>query len=94
MVVIILENLPQGVRGELSRWMLQPHAGVFVGHVSGMVRERLWEKCCKSCKEGGVVMIWTTNNEQHYEIRMYGDTKRKIVEYEGLQLVCYPERQE
>ena len=91
MLVMIMENAPTSARGELSRWLLEPHAGVFVGHVSAMVRERLWEKCCKVCKSGGVVQIWTTNNEQHFAMRMHGTTKRRIVEFEGLQLIEIPE---
>lgn len=90
MIVMILENVSAGARGELSRWLIEPHPGVFVGHVSGMVRDKLWEKCCKSCRQGGVIQLWSTNNEQHYQIRMYGEVKRKIVELEGLQLVSIP----
>lgn len=92
MVVMILENVKVGVRGELSRWMVEPRAGVFVGHITAMVRERLWEKCCKSCRDGGVLMIWTMNNEQHFEMRKYGDTSRQVVDYEGLQLIRLPMR--
>jgi CRISPR-associated protein Cas2 len=44
MVVMILERVPVGLRGELTWWMLEPKAGVFVGRLSGMVRDLLWEK--------------------------------------------------
>ncbi len=46
MVMVILEKVPQGLRGELTRWMLEPKSGIFVGSVTGMVRERLWQKLC------------------------------------------------
>jgi CRISPR-associated protein Cas2 len=45
MVVLILERVPPGLRGELTRWFLEPQAGVFVGRVSAIVRElspRAW----------------------------------------------------
>lgn len=90
MVVMILENVPTSVRGELSRWLLEPFPRIFVGHVSAMVRDRLWEKCCKSCGKGGVVQIWSTNTEQRYKMRMHGETRRSIVELEGLQLINIP----
>lgn len=90
MVVIILESVPTSVRGELTRWLIEPHPGVFVGHVSAMVRDRLWEKCCKSCKTGGVVQIWSTNTEQRFKMRMHGSTRRSVVECEGLQLIRIP----
>lgn len=89
-MVIILEKVSVTLRGELTRWLIEPHPGVFVGHVSAMVRDRLWEKCCKHCKSGGVVQIWSTNNEQRFAMRMYGDTKRRIVDYDGLQLIQVP----
>jgi len=87
MVVMILESVPVSLRGELTRWLIEPHPGVFVGHVSGMVRDRLWKKCCKSKGAGGVLQIWSTNTEQRYQMRKHGETRRLIVEMEGLQLI-------
>ena len=90
MIVMILEKVPQRLRGELTRWMIEPHTGVFVGHINAMVRDRLWEKCCKASGTGGIVQMWSTNNEQHFSMRMSGDTTRKIIELEGLQLIQVP----
>ena len=90
MVVMILETVPTSLRGELTRWLVEPHPGVFVGHVSGMVRDKLLEKCCKSVKKGALIQIWATNNEQRFQIRTYGATKREIVDLNGLQLVRLP----
>ena len=33
MIVLILERVPVGLRGELTRWLLEAKAGVFVGKV-------------------------------------------------------------
>jgi CRISPR-associated protein Cas2 len=90
MVVMVLESVPVGLRGELTRWFIEPHPGVFVGHVSGMVRDRLWDKCCKRVKTGGVVQIWTTNTEQRFQMRSYGQTRREIVDFDGVQLIRVP----
>ncbi|MCL4395941.1 MAG: type I-E CRISPR-associated endoribonuclease Cas2e [Chloroflexi bacterium] len=94
MVVMILETVPVSLRGELTRWLIEPHPGTFVGHVTGMVRERLWWKCCHGLKGGGVLQIWTTNTEQKFRMRSFGMTKREIVEFEGLQLIRVPPGQE
>ena len=51
MVVLVLERVPTSLRGELTRWMLEPKAGVFVGTMSALVREQLWEKVSH---DGGV----------------------------------------
>ena len=90
MIVMLLEKVPVRLRGELTRWLIEPSNGVFVGHVNAMVRERLWEKCCKARGAGGIVQLWSTNNEQHFSMRMSGDTTRQIVELEGLQLIQVP----
>jgi len=86
-VVYILERVPQGLRGELTRWMLEPHAGVFVGKVSAMVRDKLWEKVCKESRGGGCIMIHNTNNEQGFAIAVWGLTSRSVVDVEGILLI-------
>ena len=90
MVVIVLERVPTSVRGELTRWLIEPHTGVFVGHVSAMVREKLWMKVCSKLKGGGALILWSTNNEQRFRMEMFGTTKRHIVDFEGLQLIRIP----
>jgi CRISPR-associated protein Cas2 len=87
MVVLILERVPIGLRGELSRWLLEPKAGVFVGSVSGMVRDLLWEKVCREARGGGCTMLHTSNREQGFAIRMHGDPSRKVADFEGLSLI-------
>ena len=90
MLVMILENVPTSVRGELTRWLIEPYPGVFVGHVSAMVRDRLWERSIKKLKDGGMLQIWSTNTEQRYQMRSTGVTRRELVDYEGLQLIRIP----
>ena len=91
MIVMILERVPAGLRGELSRWLIEPKTGVFVGHVSAMVRDRLWKKCQASKAVGGVIQAWSSNNEQRFLIRMDGDTSRRLVELDGVLLVQIPD---
>lgn len=90
MIVMVLEKVPLSLRGELSRWLLEVKSGVYVGHVSARVRDKLWQKCCKAKRVGGVTQIWSTNNEQRFKMRMKGDTQREIEEMEGLQLIRIP----
>lgn len=87
MVVMILHKVPVSLRGELTRWLLEPHPGVFVGHVNAMVRDRLWDKCCRSRRAGGVFQAWNTNTEQRLRMRSHGDTKRAVLDFDGLQLI-------
>ncbi len=90
MVVLILERVPPGLRGELTRWFLEPKAGVFVGRVSAMVRERLWEKACSEAREGGCLIIHSSDNEQGFKVRSWGRTARSIQDFDGLFLVRVP----
>ncbi len=92
MLVMILEKVPGRARGELTHWLLEVKPGVFVGHVSARVRDKLWEKCVEAKKAGGVTQIWSANNEQHFQMRMAGDTSREIVDCEGLQLIRIPNK--
>lgn len=90
MVIMILESVPVSLRGELTRWLVEPHPGVFVGHVNARVRDKLWEKCCQAKRTGGVFQAWSTNNEQHYRMRSAGETRRTVVDFEGLALIRIP----
>ena len=87
MVLIILKNVAVSLRGELSRWLLEPSPGVFIGHVNTLVRDKLWEKCCQKCQDGGVFQAWNTNNEQNFSMRTYGDVHRELVDLEGILLL-------
>lgn len=92
MVVLILERVTPGLRGELTRWMLEPNPTVFVGTLSAMVRDRLWDKIAdKLGSVGAATMIWSSDTEQGFSMRTLGDTARVVVDFEGLQLVQKPE---
>ena len=90
MMILILQSVPAGVRGEIARWLIEPFPGIFVGHVSARVRDKLWEKCIKNKKVSGVVQIWTTNTEQRFKMRGHGSIRRELVDIEGVQLVRLP----
>ena len=88
MVVIVLESVPRSLRGELTRWMLEIQSGVFVGTMSAMVRDLLWEKCAARLGKGRCCQLYRTNNEQGYAIRVMGDCSRSVVSCDGLALVA------
>lgn len=91
MVVMILESVAPSARGELTRWLFEPHAGVFVGNVSALVREKLWEMVCTRIKPGsGGMLIHSVATEQGFTIRTHGDIARNIADFDGLILVSKP----
>lgn len=87
MVVIILESVPQSLRGELSRWLIEPQAGVFIGTISALVREKIWMKCQAESSGGKGTLIYSYNNEQGFEIISFADSRRQIAEFDGISLI-------
>lgn len=92
MTILILERVPATLRGELSRWMIEPRTGVFVGKVSAMVRDRLWDKARLGAKSGAGMLLYSSPTEQGFSARSFGETTRDIVDWEGLTLVYTPKR--
>ena len=90
MIVMVMERVPVGLRGELTRWLLELKAGVFVGKVSGAVRDALWDKVCKEAKDGGCIILYNTDNEQGFSLKLYGTTARLVEDFEGLSLLRVP----
>lgn len=94
MTVIILERVPVSLRGELTRWMLEPKAGVFVGSMSGMVRDRLWAMVTEKAGSGACTLIRNADNEQGFSIVNWGVTSRSVEDFEGLLLIRTPPKGE
>lgn len=87
MVVMVMENMPVGFRGELTKWLLEAKAGVFVGNVAASVRERLWKKVMEHEKEGAALMIYSSDTEQGFSIEMCGNPYRSVIDMEGILLI-------
>lgn len=83
MIVMILENVTPSLRGELTRWLLQPKSGVFVGWLSARVRDLLWKKV-ESATKGSGILIYSDNTEQGFSVRSVGDPSKNVVDFEGL----------
>lgn len=91
MIVLVLERVSASVRGELTRWLLEVRAGVFIGNVSAEVRERLWAKACKGRGVGAGVLLHRAATEQGFAVQVCGEPGREIVDFEGLTLVRTPQ---
>ncbi len=92
MVVMVLEKVPASLRGDLTRWLLELKTGVFVGNISALVREKLWEKACGGCKGGSAMMLFSASTEQGFDIRFWGKTSRLVQDFEGVKLITIPEK--
>ena len=87
MIVVVIDNASGKLRGELTGWLLETKPGVFVGKVSSVVREKLWEKVRNDCETTGALVMYSSDTEQGFCIEMYGDPKRSVVDIDGVQLI-------
>lgn len=89
MVVLVLTACPSGLRGDVSRWLLEIAPGVFVGRVSARVRERLWERVVSLVRGGRAIMVFTARNEQHFDFKVH-QPDWLPVDCDGVRLMCRP----
>ncbi len=89
MLVIVVENVPQRLRGRLAVWLIEVRAGVYVGDVSRRVREMIWEQVEIGIGEGNAVMAWSTNTESGFDFLTLGKNRRLPVEMDGIKLVSF-----
>ncbi len=90
LIAIITEVVPAGVRGDLSRWLIEPKPGVFIGNVSSRVRDRLWDRVRENAKTGACWLAHEANTEQRFVLRTHRNPHRAPRDFEGLLLIETP----
>ena len=86
----VLTAVQANVRHALTRWMIEPAAGVFVGTLSARVRDELWDQISASVEDGWGLLISSTPTEQGFTIRTCGRQRRELLDREGILLVAHP----
>ena len=89
MIVVVLSACPVGLRGDLTRWLLESRAGVFVGKVSARVREHLWNRITTTCSDGSALMVYSADNEQRLEFKVHRHPWEPV-DFEGVKLMMRP----
>ena len=89
MVVLVLTACPVGLRGYVTRWLLEISPGVFTGQISSRVRELLWEKTVELVKDGRAIMVYSARNEQHLEFKVHRHDWAPT-DFDGVQLMMRP----
>ncbi|MFE2578900.1 type I-E CRISPR-associated endoribonuclease Cas2e [Streptomyces sp. NPDC059378] len=90
MTVIVLTNCPAGLRGFLTRWLLEISAGVFVGNPTARIRDILWNEVQQYAGQGRALLAHTTNNEQGFTFRTH-DHAWHPTDHEGITLIRRPD---
>ena len=92
MTVVVLIAASEGLRGHVTRWMVEVAAGVFVGNPNARVRDRLWELLADHIGDGHVIMVEPARNEQRWAVRTAGRDRWTPVDYDGLMLIARSRR--
>ena len=64
MVVLVLTAVPPGLRGHLTRWLIEVAPGVFVGKLGRRVRDELWDRVLEHCGDGRALLVYNAVGEQ------------------------------
>ncbi|WP_412538628.1 type I-E CRISPR-associated endoribonuclease Cas2e [Longispora sp. K20-0274] len=89
MTVIVLTACPAGLRGHLTQWLLEIAAGIYVGHISARVRDRLWTRVVELAGPGRAILIYQQRGEQRLAFRVH-DHQWEPVDHDGVILMRRP----
>lgn len=92
MVVLVLIAASPGLRGHVTRWLVELAPGVYSGTCSSRVRERLWTLITDRIGEGQAVLVERVRNEQGWTVRTAGVNRWAAVDMDGLILMERPAR--
>nr|WP_231994854.1 type I-E CRISPR-associated endoribonuclease Cas2e [Vaginimicrobium propionicum] len=90
-MVLVLTTCPAGLRGHLTRWLLEIAPGVYVGRPSARVRDALWERTMEMVSGGQAIMVENAMNEQGLRFRVH-EHSWEPVDMDGVQLVRRPKK--
>jgi CRISPR-associated protein Cas2 len=91
--VVVLTAVPVGLRGVLTRWLLEIAPGVFVGYVSRRIREHLWNRIVEGIKRGRAILVFAQRSEQRLGFWVHGHDWHPV-DFDGLSLMLRPEAEE
>ncbi|UUU45137.1 type I-E CRISPR-associated endoribonuclease Cas2e [Streptomyces sp. NBC_00162] len=89
MTVIVLTQCPVGLRGFLTRWLLEISPGVFIGGPSARIRETLWAEVRQYAGNGRALLAYSSDNEQGFAFETH-DHKWSPKDHEGVTLIHRP----
>ena len=93
MVVIVLTACPAGLRGHLTRWLLEVAPGVFVGALPARVRDLAWARVLELCKDGRAIMVHSVRGEQRLAFKVHRHDWEPV-NIDGLWLMRRPSGQQ
>ncbi|CCH29286.1 type I-E CRISPR-associated endoribonuclease Cas2e [Actinosynnema sp. NPDC047251] len=89
MTVLVVAACPVGLRGHLTRWLLEISPGVFVGTINTRVRELVWARVIDMVRTGRAIMVHHADNEQGLDFTVH-EHNWHPVDFDGVQLMLRP----
>lgn len=89
MMVLVVTACPSGLRGDITKWLLEISPGVFVGRPSARIRDLIWERCVALCKDGRAILVYNSDNEQGLAFRVHRHDWEPV-DLEGVTLMRRP----
>lgn len=92
MTVLIGNDVPPAIRGQLKRWFIEPKPNVFVGTLSTRTEEKVLAFVLKHVsKDFGLLIVTSATNCQGYTLRRLGPegkSGRKKISLSGIPLIA------
>ena len=86
MIVVVLSVCPEKLRGELTRWLLEVSAGVYIGHLPARARDLLWLRIIEDVGRGRALMVHSARGEQRLAFKVHNHAW-EAADLDGLTLV-------
>lgn len=86
MTVVVLTAVPPGLRGHLTRWLVEISPGVFVGHLPARVRELMWHRVIEYVDDGRALIVYSVEGEQRLAFQVHGHDWTPV-DYDGITLM-------
>lgn len=89
MMVLVVAACPQGLRGDITKWLLEIAPGVFVGEPSARIREALWDRTRALSGSGRAIIVYSSDKEQGISFDTY-NYDWYPTDFDGLTLMMRP----
>lgn len=87
--MLTMTDCPPRLRGDLSKWLCEIQTGVYVGQLTGRVRDAVWKRVCENLSSGRATMVYSSNGEQHMKFVVH-NTTWEPVDFDGITLMRRP----
>lgn len=89
MIVLVLTACPVGLRGHLTRWLMEVSPGVFVGRLNPRLRDHVWELVTEEVRGSALLVFQDRSTEQGFGFRT-NENEWQPHDVEGATLIMRP----